>query len=56
MPLRPHTERRVPHYEGKKGRMVVFGDNLGAEVMNSLPVAVINCFNHRFSMIQQAFT
>lgn len=56
MPLRPHTERRVPHYEGNKGCMVVFVDELGAEVMNSSPVVVIICFSYRFSVNQKALT
>ena len=52
----PHIERRVPHYEGKKGCMVDFRNDSGAEAMSSSPVAVIICYNHRFSVIQNTFT
>ena len=52
----PHIERRVPHCEGKEGCMVDFRNDSGAEMMSSSPVAVIMCYNHRFSVIQNAFT
>ena len=33
--------------------MAGFGDDLGEVVMNSSPVAVIICFNHRYSVNQK---
>ena len=52
----PHIERRVPHYEGKDGCMVNFRNDSGAEVMSSWPVAVIICYKHRSSVIQNGFS